>query len=68
MLFRSGKYGLKDWINMFVTEPFKNIDHITANEIITNAVNKLKPILFENGVWYADYVRIRFKAQKNRTV
>ncbi|MCI8804421.1 MAG: class I SAM-dependent methyltransferase [Clostridiales bacterium] len=64
----NGKYGLKDWINMFVTEPFKNIDHITANEIITNAVNKLKPILFENGVWYADYVRIRFKAQKNRTV
>lgn len=60
-----GENGLTDWINMFVTQPFKNMDAALSNEIIYNTVNKLKPILCENGIWYADYVRIRFKAQKN---
>ncbi len=64
----NGQDGLRNWINMFVTEPFKNIDNSTANEIITSTVNNLKPVLSENGIWYADYVRIRLKAIKVKEI
>ncbi len=59
-----GEEGMLDWINMFVKRPFQNIEHALAEEIKEEAVNNLKPLLYEAGVWYADYVRIRIKAQK----
>lgn len=55
---------MMDWINMFVKGPFQYIDPALAEEIKEEAVENLKPILYEDGVWYADYVRIRIKAQK----
>lgn len=58
------KDGLKDWINMFVKEPFKNIDDKTKNEIIDEAVNQLKDTLFIDNTWIVDYVRIRVRAVK----
>jgi len=64
----NGTNGLRDWINMFVTEPFKHIDDSITEEIIANTVNKLKPVLCEDGIWYADYVRIRFKAIKVKEI
>ncbi|MDE6471618.1 MAG: hypothetical protein K2L52_01160 [Clostridia bacterium] len=59
-----GENGLYDWIKMFVRTPFKNIDKVTENEIISAVVSLLKSILFQNGKWYADYVRLRYKAIK----
>ena len=49
---------------MFVTYPFQNLDSSLTEDIIHDTIQILKPILYENGVWYADYVRIRLKAQK----
>lgn len=60
----NGENGMKEWIKMFVKLPFEGLDKVLADEIIDEAIQKLKPILYENGVWYADYVRIRLKAQK----
>ena len=60
----SGKDGMKDWIEMFVTLPFKGLDKGLGDEIIEEAVEDLKSSLYEDGVWYADYVRIRLKAKK----
>ncbi len=59
-----GQEGMMDWINMFVKSPFQNLKHELAEEIKKEAVQNLKPILYEDGIWYADYVRIRIKAQK----
>jgi trans-aconitate methyltransferase len=59
-----GEDGMKDWIEMFVTQPFQNLDKTLTDKIITEAVQDLKPLLYEDGIWYADYVRIRLKAQK----
>ncbi len=59
-----GAEGMTDWINMFVTRPFQNMEYVLAEEIKEEAVKNLRPILYEDGVWYADYVRIRIKAQK----
>lgn len=59
-----GKDGLADWIRMFVKTPFEGIDENIKNDIINSVVYHLKNKLYSNGKWYADYVRIRFKAIK----
>ncbi|MFL0166693.1 class I SAM-dependent methyltransferase [Candidatus Clostridium helianthi] len=59
-----GDDGMKNWIEMFVIQLFKGLDDSLKNEIIDETVKSLKPILYQNGVWYADYVRIRLKARK----
>ena len=60
-----GENGLRDWIDMFVKAPFHIVaDPEDAESIKTLAVQNLKPILYRNGKWFADYVRIRMKAYK----
>ena len=59
-----GDDGLFDWIDMFIKKPFESIDEESKVRIIRKVVDKLKPQLFHDGKWYADYVRIRMKAIK----
>ena len=50
---------------MFVKTPFDTIENKDEREtIIDKAVDKLKSVLYRDGIWYADYVRIRMKAIK----
>ena len=60
-----GKDGLADWIRMFVNEPFESVADAVKEEIITETVFRLEAYLFKNGVWHADYVRLRMKAIKD---
>ena len=61
----AGENGLADWIRMFLETPFSVItDKKEKEEIIEEAVNSLKEKLYINGKWYADYVRIRMRAEK----
>lgn len=57
-----GDDGLTDWIRMFVKVPFQGVEQ--KDEIIREAVESLRGELYQNGKWYADYVRIRMKAVK----
>lgn len=58
-----GSNGLKDWINMFVKTPFSVINNEDEKRmIIDKTVSNLQEILYKDGKWYADYVRIRMKA------
>ena len=60
-----GENGLKDWINMFVKTPFSVIENEDVKEaMIDKAVDNLRDVLYKDGKWYADYVRIRIKAIK----
>lgn len=60
-----GEDGLKNWINMFVKTPFTVIRNEDEKEmIIDKAVDNLHDILYKDGKWYADYVRIRMKATR----
>lgn len=56
--------GLVDWIRMFDMAPFQGVDPALAGEILREAEEELRPILFRNGAWYIDYVRIRLRAVK----
>lgn len=58
--------GLEDWIRMFDRKPFEGIDEKEKSEIIREAEQDLKPVLFHNGKWYIYYVRIRIKARKRK--
>lgn len=59
--------GLIEWINMFVTKPFENVDADTKRSILREAEHYLKDKLFKDGKWYIDYVRIRIRARKIST-
>lgn len=61
----TGEDGMKNWIDMFGSFLFKNIDAAKAATVTQEAVAKLKPTNYNNGTWYADYVRLRIKAIKN---
>ena len=54
-----GTDGLKNWINMFGNSLFDGVNQDRKDFIIANVENALKPILFKDGRWEADYKRIR---------
>jgi trans-aconitate methyltransferase len=59
-----GEDGMKNWIVQFCRSFFRNIPREKANEIIDKAVAILQETNYENGKWYADYMRLRVKAIK----
>lgn len=61
---QKGANGLADWIKMFVKKPFEGMDETMKDEMIGDAVNRLKNSLYIDGEWIVDYVRIRFRAVK----
>ena len=60
----NGSCGLEDWIKMFVKKPFENIPDPIQDSIIKQTAALLESQLYRDGIWYADYVRIRGKALK----
>ncbi len=57
-----GEKGLVEWMKMFVQAPFAGLDEALAEEIRQETAAALRPVLFREGRWYADYVRLRGKA------
>ena len=58
-----GEDGMADWIRLFVRTPFAAVPAAAEKEaIIREAVDLLRPQLYRDGRWYADYVRLRMKA------
>lgn len=49
---------------MFNKKPFENLSEDTVNEILAQSEQKLRPVLFHDGKWFIDYVRIRIRAVK----
>jgi trans-aconitate methyltransferase len=61
-----GENGLVDWIRMFDKAPFEGVEPALADELIAEAVAELEPTQRSaDGVWYADYVRLRMRAVKS---
>ncbi len=58
------KGDLISWINMFDKAPFDGVNKKLADEIKKEAQENLKPVLYEDGRWFVDYVRLRFKGVK----
>jgi trans-aconitate methyltransferase len=56
--------GIKDWIKMFGTAFLQGITTVAAEQILDEVQERLHPVLFKNGSWWADYKRIRIIAIK----
>ena len=61
---QQGEDGLKNWIFTFLKEPFSAVPEGEREQIIAEAERDLRPMLYKDGEWYIDYVRIRVKAIK----
>lgn len=57
-----GGDGLYDWMRMFLKTPLAGLEPALAESIFRAAVSELKDTLFRDGIWYADYVRLRCRA------
>ena len=60
----TGNDGLREWINMFVKNPFARVSADDKEKILRDTVDNLREKLFHGGRWYADYVRLRMRAVK----
>ncbi|CAM3508907.1 methyltransferase domain-containing protein [Zobellia roscoffensis] len=56
--------GIVDWITMFGSSFFDGVTNEDIIEISKEVQDKVKPELFKDGKWYADYKRIRVVARK----
>lgn len=61
---QNGPDGLANWIRMFVKKPFEGMEKEWKEEIISDAVSRLRDRLYQDGTWIVDYVRIQFRAVK----
>ena len=56
--------GIVDWLSMFGNSFFKNVSDSHVEEIKLEVQEKLRPKLYCNGQWHADYKRIRIVAHR----
>jgi trans-aconitate 2-methyltransferase len=60
----TGEQGLANWLRMFASVILSKFSHQEQQEIITQIEAKLKPVLFQDNCWFADYRRLRILALK----
>jgi trans-aconitate methyltransferase len=56
--------GIKDWLKMFGSAFFKDLDEAVVNEVLEEVQEALQATNFRDGKWFADYKRLRIAATK----
>ncbi len=59
-----GEAGLRDWLQVFTDHFMKQVSPDQRPAIIEAVEDALRPALFRDGTWYADYCRLRINAIK----
>lgn len=59
-----GERGIQNWLEMFASGLFEGIPAEAKLEIMAIAEKELRPQLYQKGIWYADYRRIRVVSRK----
>ncbi len=57
-----GENGLRDWLETFTSNFLTRLTPAQRPEFFQQVENDLRPNLFRDGAWYADYRRIRIVA------
>lgn len=60
-----GTDGLRNWIKMFRTSLLEKIAKDKHEEFFTYVEDLARPCLLQNGIWVADYIRLRMIAIKS---
>lgn len=64
-LLEDGEAGLANWLQMFASSLLAQVSTEQLPQVIQSVEERLKPILYKDGNWTADYRRIRVVAIKN---
>ncbi len=59
-----GERGMVNWLKMFRNSILASFDEDTQARILSNVEDVLRPTLYKNGTWFADYRRLRIVAIK----
>ena len=59
-----GEHGLRRWIEMFAAAFFRTVPPETQPLILEKIEQQLRPALYQQGQWFADYRRLRILAHK----
>ncbi|EDP71377.1 Cyclopropane-fatty-acyl-phospholipid synthase [Flavobacteriales bacterium ALC-1] len=65
---RENNNGIKDWLEMFAKNFFFNVNSSDKAKILDHIQEDLRPRLFSNGKWFADYKRLRIIAIKQESL
>ena len=60
-----GEGGIVNWLKMFRNSTLSAFSEDTQARILSNVEDMLRPTLYKNGTWFADYRRLRIVAVKN---
>jgi len=63
-----GEAGLRDWIETFASSLLQHLPPDRRASLIQTMEKTLRPTLFQNGIWQADYKRLRLKAIKKEAL
>lgn len=63
-----GETGLRDWIETFAASLLQHVPPDRRAAIIQTMEETLRPALFQNGIWQADYKRLRLRAIKKEAL
>jgi len=63
-LLDDGDKGMQNWIKMFGNSFLQILPADKQTEVLANIENQLRPTLYQEGTWFADYKRIRVMAIK----
>src|SRR5262249_41641375 len=58
----NGEAGLRNWLHTFTDNVIAAIAPERREEVIGEVERELRPVLFRDGSWFADYRRIRVRA------
>lgn len=61
----AGENGLSNWIAMFGETFLTGLTTPQRQEVVSTVIEQLRPKLFRNGSWVADYVRLRIMCVKD---
>jgi trans-aconitate 2-methyltransferase len=56
--------GLREWLEMFAGSWFEGISATDRASLIATVEDRLRPTLYKDGSWWADYRRLRLEAVK----
>lgn len=58
-----GERGLEEWLEMFGSDLLATAPPAERKSVRERIAERLRPVLFRDGVWFADYVRLRVVAR-----
>ncbi len=59
-----GPRGARNWMIQFRGAYLDTLENAAREAVLDEAETRLRPVLFREGAWFADYRRLRFEARK----